>query len=260
MNPKPILFVCGMILMLALIPLRANGLTEEEGLARIESANAAYQQGLFNDALELYLGVYEAGLTSASLCYNIGNTYYKLNRIPESILFYERALLLSPSDQDVRDNLALAQTRIIDKIESVPELFFIRWWNQVRNAFGADGWSRMSIILFGIFLLFLFSYLLSKKPLIKQLAFWPGLISLLLFAHALAFAWQKSTVMKNHPEAIVFQASVTAKSSPDAGSVDLFVIHEGTKVRIQDQIGDWVEIKIASGNRGWMKEKALERI
>lgn len=260
MNPKPIIYLCGMILMLAVFPLRAIGLTEEEGLARIQSANEAYQQGLFNDALEQYIGVYEAGFTSSSLCYNLGNTYYKLNRIPESILFYERALLLSPSDQDIRHNLTLAQGKIIDKIEAVPELFFIRWWNEVRNAFGADGWTRMAIVLFSAFLLFLLIYLLIRKPLIKGLAFWPTLISLVLFAHAMVFSWQKSTVMKNHPYAIVFQPTVTVKSSPDAGSVDLFVIHEGTKVSIRDRIEDWVEIRIASGNRGWMKEKALERI
>lgn len=252
--------VFALLLLVIVLRVPANGLTPEEGLARMQAGNDAYREGFFSDALEHYLAVYEAGFTSATLCYNIGNAYFKLNRIPESILFYERALILSPSDEDIQHNLELAQTRIIDKIASVPQLFFIRWWNQVRNAFGADGWANLSLILLSSFFIFLLIYLLSRKPLIKRLAFWPALISLLLFAHALAFAWQKSQVMQNRPYAIVFQPTVTAKSSPDAGSVDLFVIHEGTKVNIGDQIGDWVEIKIASGKRGWMQEKALERI
>lgn len=243
---------------LVLSPGKLRAYSDDDGT--LDSANAAYSEGLYNEALEGYMRIYDKGFTSAALCYNIANTHFKLEDLPSAILFYERALRLKPSDEDIQYNLALTRSRIIDKIEPVPQLFFIEWWHKLRDIYGADGWARASLISFILLLALILFFLVARKPMVKRLFFWPAVIVLIVLMHTLAFSWQKSSIEESRAEAIIFKPTVTVKSSPDKNSVDLFVIHEGTKVMITDELGNWLEVKIASGNQGWVAASTLERI
>ncbi|MBP7850321.1 MAG: tetratricopeptide repeat protein [Lentimicrobiaceae bacterium] len=248
--------LAGLLFTAGFQALKANPTYQQQ----IQGANSSYQNGNFENALEQYLSVYEAGMEAPELLLNIGNTYFKLNDIPAAILFYERALRLSPRDEDIRFNLGLAQSRIIDKIEEVPQVFFIRWWHMLRDSFPIRHWARFSLIGLLLTLTFTAIYLISRRLWVKQLFFWVALISLAVTLHAILFAHQQRSNNINKPEAIIFTPTVTVKSSPDDGSTDLFVIHEGTKVRITDNIGDWMEIRISSGSKGWIKNTDLEKI
>lgn len=238
----------------------AQDISKSQAADLMDDASVAYQEGRFDEALRTYTQVFEAGYVSAILYYNVGNCHFKLNAIPKAILWYERAAQLEPSDEDIRFNLELARSRIVDRIEQVPELFFVGWWNQLRDLYGQDGWALVGLFSFGIFIFLLLIFLLSAQPLLKRITIWPGLIALLIAAHALAFAWQKHQLEIKRPFAIIFTPAVTVKSSPDPLSIDLFVIHEGTKVQVMDQLGEWLEVKIPSGERGWLTENSLERI
>lgn len=226
----------------------------------IKNANTEYSNGYYDHALELYQSVLDQGFTSADLYYNIGNTFFKLNRIPEAVLNYERALKLAPNDENIRFNLDLAQKRTIDKIESIPDLFYERWFRSLLNFSTADGWGILSIIFFASAFLLAVIFLLSSRRGVRVFAFYLSATLVVFALSTFAMAYLQHHFRTSNPEGIVFDPSVTVKSSPADGSIDLFVIHEGTKVKIKDQIGDWYEVRIASGSQGWIKAAAIEKI
>ncbi|HHN48283.1 MAG TPA: tetratricopeptide repeat protein [Bacteroidales bacterium] len=226
----------------------------------IKQANIEYSSGYYDQALELYIAVVEQGYESAELYYNIGNTFFKLNRIPESILYYERAKRLAPRDENIRFNLELARTRTIDKIESIPELFYERWFRSLLSIHHADGWGKLSIVFIFLAMALAVVFLLTIRRWLRVLSFYLGLVFIIFSLITLAFAFTQHYQRTVKAEAIVFDPTVTVKSSPSEGSIDLFVIHEGTKVRITDRVGEWMEVRIASGSMGWLKANAVEKI
>lgn len=219
---------------------------------RFEQANDAYNEGLYDQALTGYNTIEAEGLESAALYYNMGNTYYKMKDYPHAILYYEKALKLDPSDEDIRVNLEIANLAVVDKINPIPQSFLVRWWNNLRSCFPADGWAWLSVVLFALLLVCLFVFLMSRRTGFRKLGFFVGLVTLLCLVFSVVFAVESQRVLSHHDQAIVMTPTVTAKSSPSEQSVDLFVLHEGTKVRVLDSARDWNKIRIADGSVGWL--------
>lgn len=223
-------------------------------------ANQEYANEMYTNAIDDFQLIIQTGVESAELYFNLGNAYFKTNDIPSAILYYEKAKKLKPNDEDINFNLNVANTQIVDKIEPVPELFLKQWWRSIYNIFNADTWAMISVIGFILFFVFLAFYLLSKYIVIRKSAFYTGLIVLFLTLFTFIIAFQKYNILKNQKEAIVFVPTITVKSSPNQNSVDLFVIHEGAKVKILEKVGNWNEIKIANGSVGWLPAEALKDI
>lgn len=223
-------------------------------------ANENYSQNLFANAIDLYLQIIDQDYESAEVYYNLGNAYFKSNDIPSAILYYEKARKLKPNDEDIEFNLKVAKTKIVDKIEPVPELFFWQWWRSIYNVFNADTWAKIGVGGFILFFILLAFYLLSKQIFIRKSAFYTGVVVLIITLFTLAVGYQKYRLLKSDNEAIVFTPTITVKSSPNQNSVDLFVIHEGSKVKIIEKVGGWYEIKIANGSVGWLPASALKDI
>ncbi|PIP55186.1 MAG: competence protein [Bacteroidetes bacterium CG23_combo_of_CG06-09_8_20_14_all_32_9] len=228
--------------------------------AALDSANAAYKRGDFEKAAKVYETVLSAGLESASLYYNIGNAYFRLRNIPKSILYYERAKLKAPDDEDINFNLNLASGYIVDKINSIPEFFVYTWIKSITNIFSVNQWSYVSLLLFILSLILILAFLFSGKVILRKLFFWLGVLILILSIISTVIAIKSSSAIVNNKSAIVMQAVTTAKSSPDDNSTDLFIIHEGTKVTINEELDDWCEIKLSDGNVGWIKTKDIQKI
>jgi tetratricopeptide (TPR) repeat protein len=226
----------------------------------VRQANLEYSSGYYDHALELYLSVVENRYTSADLYYNIGNTFFKLNRIPEAILYYERALRIAPQDENIRFNLELARTRTIDKIETVPELFYKRWFRSFVNLYSADGWGYLGIVTMFLTMILAVVFLLSTKRIIRVFSFYLAIAFLAVSLTTMVLAATQHYWRTGKPEAIVFEPSVTVKSSPSEGSIDLFVIHEGTKVKITNQVNEWYEVRLTSGSMGWLRAEVVEEI
>lgn len=226
----------------------------------VEKANRAYSDGLYAEAAELYEKVAESGYQAPGLYYNLGNSLFKLNNYPGAVLWYERAKRLDPGNEDITFNLNVANSKISDKIEPVPEMFYRKWYFNLINRFAADGWAWISVICFLAAFSFASLYLVAARLFLRKAGFWSGAVFLVLFLFAMLFAYSAHDQANNIEEAIIFTPTVTVKSSPDDKSVDLFVLHEGTKVRIMDQIGSWYEIRIANGSVGWLPSTVMERI
>lgn len=222
-----------------------------------EEGNTAYNEGDYEQALTFYNSIVEAGVESSDLYYNMGNTYYKLKQYPMSILYYEKALKLNPSDEDIRTNLEIANLAVVDKINAVPRSFIARWWNGMKTSLSADGWAWVSVIAFGLFLLCLFAFLMSRRRGLMKVGFYVGLIIAVCMAISVVFAVGNYRDMSEQDEAIVMTPTITVKSSPSENSVDLFVLHEGAKVRITGESNGWNQIKIADGSVGWLQSEAM---
>lgn len=226
----------------------------------IVKANKAYSAGYYADAVESYKKVIENGMESPELYYNLGNSYFKLNDYAHAILYYEKAKKLDPGNDDIDFNLRVANTKIADKIEPIPELFYKRWYAALVELLSVDGWAKIGIAAFLLSLLGILVYFISNRLILRKAGFWGGIF--LFFAAGLffIFAWSGyDRVIKNR-SGIVISPTVTVKSSPDEKSVDLFVLHEGTRINLIDNIGVWYEIRIANGSVGWLPVTAFEKI
>jgi tetratricopeptide (TPR) repeat protein len=226
----------------------------------IQQGNTYYSDNNFEKAVAEYQIVLDSGFVSAEIYYNLGNAYFKLTNYKRAILYYEKSKLLKPGDDDINFNLEFAKNYTIDKIEAIPELFFITWFKAIRNTLSATWWAYLSLLSFVVSLAALLFYLLSGRIVLKKFGFWVGIVLLLLSIGAFGFGYSLHQLQTNQSTAIIFIPSVSIKSTPSESGTSLFVLHEGTKVEIIDTMGEWCEVKIASGNRGWIKTSDLEKI
>lgn len=222
-----------------------------------EEGNAAYNEGNYDQAMTFYNQIVEVGFESPALYYNMGNTYYKMKSYPMAILYYEKALKLDPGNEDIRTNLEIANLAVVDKINVIPQSFIARWWNGLKMSLSADGWAWFSVAMFALTLLCLFAFLMSRRMGLRKAGFFVGLLAVACLALSLVFAIGQHRDMKYQDEAIIMTPTVTVKSSPSQNSVDLFVLHEGAKVRIMDSAKDWNKIKIADGSVGWLQSSDM---
>ena len=223
-------------------------------------ADSAYASGEYQQAIKDYEALLKQG-ASADLYYNLGNAYYRTENITRAVLNYERALLLSPGDRDIRFNLQIAQSKTIDKIVPESEMFFFTWYRTLVNLMSVDGWARTSLVSLALVIILLLVYLFSDRIWLRKIGFFGGIALLVLFVMSNVFAWQQKQNLLFRKGAIVIVPSVTVKSTPANNGTDLFVLHEGTKVMITDSsMKDWKEIRIADGKEGWIESKQLEEI
>jgi hypothetical protein len=168
--------------------------------------------------------------------------------------------LLAPDDEDIAFNLQVANQHVVDSIQELPGIFIVRWWASLVNSQTTDSWAIISIISFIVFLGMLGFYFFARASEVKRITFWAGSFLILISIFSWSFAAQQKSRLVNHSSAIVMQPTVTVKSSPSEKGTNLFVIHEGLKVKITDKLGDWVEIRLADGNKGWLLTESIERI
>lgn len=221
----------------------------------------AYTDGKFSDASAAWTSIEESGQKSAKLYYNLGNAWFKQGNYPKAILNYERALRLDPSYSDARYNLEFTSNFVQDKIEPVPEFILKSVARKVCYVMGSNAWAVIFLVLLAAALVMGLLFLLGSSVGKRRAGFYCGIVLLLLSAGALSFSiWQKSDSVKTDT-AIVMSPVSSVKSSPSSGSSkDLFVIHEGTKVTILDEVGSWKNIALADGRQGWITSNELEVI
>ena len=226
-----------------------------------EEADQAYQNNDFSKAIELYNSILNDTGESAAIYYNLGNSYYKADSIGKAILNYERALMLNPNDGDIKFNLEMAKSKTIDKITPKNEVFLVSWANAIISLMNESSWAKLAIASFMVFLLSVAVYLFNKKSLIKKIGFSLALVALFICIFSNVFADSQKEAVTVRTKAIVIEPSVTVRSTPDESGTELFVLHEGTKICIEDNtMSSWKEVSLEDGNRGWIKTSMIEII
>lgn len=245
------LFVFGLI-------ISVNALSQED--QKFKKGVDEYTAGNYSEALQSWIDIYNSGYRSAGLSYNIGNAYFKLGDIPNAILFYERAYLLKPADENINYNLQIAKSLTVDRFNEIPELFFMKWFNFVSLMLPGNTWSIISLTDFVLCLVFLSIYIYSSRYRLKVAGFWIALVFFVFSVGGIACSWQNRSLVNDSHKGIISVPQVSGKSSPDSSGTDLFVIHEGTKVSIGEELSGWYEITLSDGNKGWIQTNSLNII
>ncbi|MDP4662423.1 MAG: tetratricopeptide repeat protein [Salibacteraceae bacterium] len=233
--------------------------TESHYTELFEQANAAYKIGQYDSAKAIYAEISETGIVSSSLFYNLGNCYFKTGSVANAILNYERALRLSPDDEDVIYNLEIANSRITDKVDVIEPFFITQWWQNAALSLHPDSWAWISLVFILSLVAVLSLFILGRESSHKKLGFLGSIVMLILLGMSYSFG---STALnwKNRKEAIIFAPTVNVKSEPTNKSTDQFVLHEGVKVIVLAQDADWLRIRLSDGNSGWVPRQSTETI
>lgn len=219
-----------------------------------------YKNGKYQQAINSWMKILENGEHSAALYFNLGNAHYKLNHIGPSVYYYEKALQLAPNDPDIKNNLAFAENARIDAIEPLPQTVFSKWYENLSGIFTYNGWAIVAVAFaIGFVALFLFYYFaFSEKK--KRLLFVSAMLAGFLLVTSLAMAFLTyGDYTKNQP-AIIFANEIEVKTEPTLGSNVAFKLHEGTKVQILAQDGNWFRITLADGKDGWIPASDLKQL
>lgn len=225
-----------------------------------QKGNEAYQKQNYDLAIDCYKVIIENGNEGAALYYNLGNAYFKAKRNAEALLWYERALRLDPSNEDIKHNIAFANLQITDKIEVLPELFITRWWRHLSQSMTVTGWAVMAVVFVCLFALAIGTLVVSRRRGISIAAIVVACIALIIAVFSIIFAAQEAKRYVNQPEAIVMQSVVNAKGAPNDSGNTLFVIHAGLKVVVTDRVSNWMEIRLPNGEKGWIESSSVEII
>jgi tetratricopeptide (TPR) repeat protein len=251
-SSKIYLFLLGI-----LFSLSANA---NEHLATYDSANAAYQKKNYEKAIELYERLTSADLQAFELYFNLGNAYYQTGDYAHAILNYERAKKINPSDEDVAINLKLANQKTEDKIEAAPEMFLVELQKKIVTLMTEKSWSLLCILFLVMGLCLAGIFIASRNTALKKAGFYMGSASFILFIITFFIARYSYNRASSHNEAIITGASVTVLGSPSESSTKLFILHSGSKVVVKEENNGWMEVRIANGNVGWIKETQVEKI
>lgn len=225
-----------------------------------EQGNTLYNDGNFTEAIAKYETILQNKKHSASLYFNLANAHYKLNHIAPSIYYYEKALLLSPKDKEIENNLAFARNMTVDAIDVIPEVGFSKLFKNASNFMSFDHWAYVSVIGVVLFVLLYLLYHFSYSTRKKRIAFVSSLSFLLVACVTLFFAFNKYDLDKNNKPAIVFSQEALVKSEPNLRSEETFRLHEGTKVLILDTVNNWKKIKLTDGKTGWISSDAIKAL
>jgi tetratricopeptide (TPR) repeat protein len=222
-----------------------------------QKGNEQYKNGSFYESVESYEAILAMGFDNFETYYNLGNAYYKSNQLPEAIYSYEKALHLKPRHEDAKHNLVLANSMIHKEIQSVPEAFHIRMADTFMKLLNVNSWAILTILLFTLTLLCIAYFLLQTSLKFKRTMFFLSVLGIFLTSSAWFMGYRLYSSMKEPRHGIVMISSAGIKSSPDKTSADVYVSQAGTKVKIISRIGDWYEVRVPDGNKGWIQANEI---
>ena len=231
----------------------ADNVTKAQG-------DSAYMRNDYASAIQIYESLLKKG-EAAEVYYNLGNSYYKADDIAKAILNYERALLLQPGNADIRANLEIARSKTIDKVVSVPDIFFVAWIKSLTNCLSVDAWAKLGIVFFILLLISFSLFFFPNRLSGKKSGFIAGILFLVFTVLSNIFASEQKSELLDRNDAIVLSPSVTVRSTPSESGTGLFVLHEGHKIEIKDNsMREWKEIRLEDGKVGWIPASAIEVI
>lgn len=224
------------------------------------AANEAFSNKNYDQAIQLYESILDKDFQSSELYFNLGNCFFQKKEWGKSILNYERALLISPNDDVILQNLSLAKSETVDEIAVLPNFFLARWWTQIRNLTHSGVWSLFGILLFWLGIGGIIVWILGKERTQRKQGFLGGIITLGLSILVFALAFSSYQMQQKSNSAIIMSKETSLKSLPDEISNEILPLHEGTKVKITEKITSWYKVRLDNGEVGWIIESALEEI
>ena len=223
----------------------------------MQQGNEAYSKGDYAAAAEAYNAILDAGQHSSDLYYNLGNAYYRQDELGLAILNYERAIRINPHFRDARQNLELAYSKTEDQIDTLPQIFLVKWAQAVVAWFSPNGWLVVLLLLTALLGAFVAIFFVSRDYAWRKRSLLIGLLVSLLLLLAIGCTIASHVRYNRHDKAIITSPMIVMKGSPEAHSIDKMILHEGTPVNIDETLGDWHKIHIADGTTGWVESSDI---
>ena len=224
--------------------------------SRFTMANQAYADENFQQAIELYSKILDEGVESGEVYFNLGNAYYKTNDLGRAILYYEKARKYIEGDPALEQNLKLARLKIVDKIEPIPKLFLEEWWSELTHIFSLDTFLWICFSMFTLLILLVIIQLFYSRRILNQIIWITSILFVLVLIITISVIYEFETTQFG----VILEEKVSVVSEPDIDGTEVFILHEGTKVRINRNLNNWLEISIPDGKIGWLQEASLEII
>lgn len=237
-----------------------SGLFAQNNTVSFEEANELYRNEKYVEAIGIYEEIEATGLVSSELYYNLGNAYYKLNKIAPSIYNLEKALLLNPQNIDAVNNLVFANRMKIDAIEELPKTFFQNIEIAVIRQLSYNQWAYLAVFFSIVMSLFFLFFYFSYVPTRKRIYFVTSLLGLLFLTLSFLFTYKQYRTSIDTVEAIIYEEKVSVRSAPSDTSQEVFELHEGLKVFVLDSVAIWKKIKLADGKTGWVHKESLKTL
>jgi tetratricopeptide (TPR) repeat protein len=226
----------------------------------MQKAGEFYRNGDYERAIEIYEDLKNNGYTGTSLYYNLANSYYRIGKLGYAILNYERALKLSPADEDVKHNLTFANLSTVDRIQPLPSFFLFEWWESLIASLSINGWTFLAFFIYLVLISLVVFYFFAKTISQQKSILFSGFGALVILAIIVSLLIVKINREETDIDAVIIAQSITVKTSPDSKSTDAFVIHEGLKVNLEDKLDEWVKIRLADGKVGWIEYESVKEI
>lgn len=222
-----------------------------------ENANAAYNEGEYTTAIQIYEQILDKKLHSAELYFNLGNAHYKLNQIAPSIYYYEKALLLEPNNVDIKNNLAYANNMTLDAIEVLPEVGLSKFYKVLVNWRSFDQWAYSAVAFMLLFVLLYIAFYFFHFATRKRISFILSLFALFVSIISAVLAYANYSEFNKDQPAIVFDSEIAVRPEANERGQAVFILHEGTKVQVIEALDGYQRIEIADGKTGWVPKESI---
>lgn len=225
-----------------------------------DEATDFYAEGKYEQAIQNYEQILETGKTSVEVYYNLGNAYYKMDKVGPSIYYYNKALQIDPSNADVQNNLLFAQEKTIDVIQEAPQTGWDNFINKLISTFDFNTWAVWAIIFAIALMVFGSWYYFATGTGLKRILFMLGGLSIIACGLSLVFAFQQQNIQQSKRFAVVFDREAKVYAEPNHNSAEAFTLHEGTKVKVLDNFRGYNQIKLADDSRGWISGESIKEL
>ncbi|MDT0294503.1 tetratricopeptide repeat protein [Mesonia ostreae] len=249
---RKILFLCFLSFSLNVIG--------QDYAAVFEKATQDYANGNYEAAISKYEQILDGEQESVALYYNLGNAHYKLDHIAPSIFYYEKALQLSPQNEDVQNNLAFAQQMTIDAIEEAAPMGFNKLKSNTIGKLSSETWAKIAVVGVFIFVVFFIWYYFSVGTATKRLLFSVAVIGVILFISSFSFAFIQQQDALQERYGIIFSEEASVKAEPNPKASEAFLLHEGTKIKLLDGFNGFYKLEIGDGRQGWLKQEFVKAL
>lgn len=239
-------------------------------LSLAQRADSAYNAENYREAINLYLQSIAQDGVSSDIYYNLGNAYYRNDRLGMAVVNYERALQLDPANNDARDNLNFVRSRIQDRPEDDTS-FLSGVHNGIVTCMSANAWAWTTFIVFLLLVAAIGLYIFATSITLRKAGFFGGIVLIIVFLYFLVVSFDALKTATSHDRAVVTVPTTQLRSAPRAAKTtdDKVVnIHEGTVVEIVDSVPTpddpvspmWYNVKINNNTKAWLRSSDVERI